>query len=175
MEAADEQLSRLFAEIDELFEPSPELHVLLSSKSEGFLAETEPSPAGPIVCPETIAFVGRVLHAILGRRELDRILNCHPRLGATKVESPHSQNEQRSLVSDPTETKLLRDLNQEYEKTFPGLRYVVFVNGRPRSEIMANMRDRIQRADMDAERREGIDAMCQIARDRLSKKENQGV
>ena len=33
----------------------------------------------------------------------------------------------------------IKELNAAYEKTFPGLRYVVFVNGRSRHEIMDNM------------------------------------
>jgi 2-oxo-4-hydroxy-4-carboxy--5-ureidoimidazoline (OHCU) decarboxylase len=45
----------------------------------------------------------------------------------------------------------------------------VFVNGRPRSEIMDNMRARIDRGDVKAERQEAIQAMCDIALDRASK------
>jgi hypothetical protein len=45
----------------------------------------------------------------------------------------------------------------------------VFVNGRPRSEIMQNMRARIDRGDVKAERQEAIQAMCDIALDRASK------
>lgn len=45
----------------------------------------------------------------------------------------------------------------------------VFVNGRSRPEIMQNMRDRIARADIAAERQEAIQAMCDIALDRAAK------
>lgn len=45
----------------------------------------------------------------------------------------------------------------------------VFVNGRPRPMIMENMRSRIDRADIEAERQEAIRAMCDIALDRASK------
>lgn len=45
----------------------------------------------------------------------------------------------------------------------------VFVNGRPRPEIMHNMRERIARGDIQAERLEAIQAMCDIALDRASK------
>jgi len=64
---------------------------------------------------------------------------------------------------------MLGRLNEEYEGKFPGLRYVVFVNGRPRSEIMENMRSRIDRGDIKAERQEAIQAMCDIALDRATK------
>lgn len=45
----------------------------------------------------------------------------------------------------------------------------VFVNGRPRPVIMENMRARIDRGDIKAERQEAIQAMCDIALDRATK------
>ncbi|KAK9471319.1 Oxo-4-hydroxy-4-carboxy-5-ureidoimidazoline decarboxylase [Dipodascopsis tothii] len=97
---------------------------------------------------------------------LFEILAAHPRLGARKVESVHSQAEQASLQG---EGEALAALNAEYEAAFPGLRYVVFVNGRPRDVIMANMRARIDRGAFDLEVAEAIDAMCAIAGDRARK------
>lgn len=65
---------------------------------------------------------------------LDVILGAHPRLGAKKVESKLSQMEQaamakasgekRSEAEVKKEAEALEGLNEEYEKTFPGLRYV---------------------------------------------------
>lgn len=60
-------------------------------------------------------------------------------------------------------------LNDKYETTFPGLRYVVFVNGRSREVIMNNMTERINRNDIVAERKEAFNAMCDIALDRAKK------
>ncbi len=55
---------------------------------------------------------------------LDKILGAHPRLGE-KVESAQSQAEQAQLnTRGEGEATKLRDLNAEYEKTFPGLKYV---------------------------------------------------
>lgn len=65
--------------------------------------------------------------------------------------------------------KRLAELNEEYEKTFPGLRYVVFVNGRSRDEIIANMEKRIKRNDIELEKKEAFEAMCDIALDRAAK------
>lgn len=88
---------------------------------------------------------------------LDKILRAHPRLGAKKVESAQSQAEQAQLnTGGAEEAAKLAALNQEYEEKFPGLRYVVFVNGRSRPVIMENMRARIDRGDIAAERREAI-------------------
>jgi 2-oxo-4-hydroxy-4-carboxy--5-ureidoimidazoline (OHCU) decarboxylase len=89
------------------------------------------------------------------RQSLHSILGSHPRLGAKKVDSAQSSAEQAQLNrgNDGTE---LANLNAEYEAQFPGLRYVVFVNGRGRPEIMANMRERIARGNIAMEEQEGI-------------------
>ncbi|KAK9240119.1 oxo-4-hydroxy-4-carboxy-5-ureidoimidazoline decarboxylase [Lipomyces kononenkoae] len=94
------------------------------------------------------------------------ILAAHPRLGARKIDSAHSVAEQASLQG---EAEALAALNKEYEEKFPGLRYVVFVNGRPRDVIMANMRTRIVRGDYELETVEAANAMCDIALDRAKK------
>ncbi|KAH8668199.1 Oxo-4-hydroxy-4-carboxy-5-ureidoimidazoline decarboxylase [Tricladium varicosporioides] len=101
---------------------------------------------------------------------LDKILGAHPRLGEKKVESAQSQAEQAQLnTGGEEEATQLRDLNAKYEETFPGLKYVVFVNGRSRLVIMENMQERIVRADIKLERLEAIKAMCDIAADRAGK------
>jgi 2-oxo-4-hydroxy-4-carboxy--5-ureidoimidazoline (OHCU) decarboxylase len=105
---------------------------------------------------------------------LDKILGAHPRLGEKKVESAQSQAEQAQLnTGGVEEADKLRSLNEDYERKFPGLKYVyceriwfaisfeltsssVFVNGRPRPVIMANMQQRITRGDIDLERAEAI-------------------
>ncbi|CAG8980677.1 hypothetical protein HYALB_00007169 [Hymenoscyphus albidus] len=105
---------------------------------------------------------------------LEKILGAHPRLGDKKADSVQSQAEQAQLnTGGEEEAAKLRNLNAEYEKTFPGLRYVVFVNGRARPVIMENMRARIDRGDIKLERREGIKAMCEIAADRAGKLQKQ--
>lgn len=56
---------------------------------------------------------------------LDKILGAHPRLGETKVESAQSQAEQAQLnTGGEEEATKLRNLNEEYERKFPGLKYV---------------------------------------------------
>ncbi|BFZ59550.1 hypothetical protein YB2330_000561 [Saitoella coloradoensis] len=115
--------------------------------------------------------------------DLLTILSAHPRLGAKKVDSIHSQSEQSSLGGGPDETQALAQLNREYEDIFPGLRYVTFVNGRLRGEIMEDMRERIgkgrKRVGEGAvdvrdtvwrgEVVDAIEAMCKIAGDRVKK------
>lgn len=161
----------LISTLDLLFEPSPELHALalptlrtisfssypdlISTLRDELLAIANAvavSAADPSVPQPEKENIKRPLHAILG---------SHPRLGEPKKEtlSAQSKKEQAHLnaAGDSEEVKeQLRGLNKEYEERFPGLRYVVWVNGRPRSEIMADMRRRIERGDLRAEEREGI-------------------
>jgi len=63
----------------------------------------------------------------------------------------------------------LQALNEEYEARFPGLRYVVFVNGRSREVVMGDMRERIETGTMEGEVRKASQAMCDIAVDRARK------
>jgi 2-oxo-4-hydroxy-4-carboxy--5-ureidoimidazoline (OHCU) decarboxylase len=55
------------------------------------------------------------------------------------------------------EVEELARLNREYEERFPGLRYVLWVNGRPRGEVLRDMRERIERGDVRAEERAVIE------------------
>lgn len=103
-----------------------------------------------------------------------KIVSAHPRLGVPKVNvsklSEHSRNEQRSLESGSEElSKKLKSLNEKYELTYPGLRFVVFVNGRSREEIMKTMNSRIDRHNWKLEVKDAFDAMLSIAFDRAKK------
>lgn len=139
--------------LDLLFEPSTQLHTL----SVPLLHEkTFPS------YNDLIAAVGMQLSELSESSStsdtqwLESILGSHPRLGAKKVDSAQSQAEQAQLQGSGEEAELLRKLNEEYEAKFPGLRYVVFVNGRSRSVIMDDMRQRIDSGDLVAERAAAI-------------------
>ena len=149
---ADDQLTSLLSQIDSIFPPSPDLHIILTSKFEAFIAESEPHEDGPRVCEDTITFVQKCL-STMRPRELDAILKANPRLDSSQF----SDDERESLDK----------LNAEYEKTFSGLRYVVFVNGQSDDAIKNDLRIRISRNDINQERRKNVQAMCDIARDRL--------
>jgi 2-oxo-4-hydroxy-4-carboxy--5-ureidoimidazoline (OHCU) decarboxylase len=56
---------------------------------------------------------------------LEAILGSHPRLGEKKVESAQSRSEQAQLhTGGEGEAETLARLNLDYERAFPGLRYV---------------------------------------------------
>ncbi|EGG03697.1 uncharacterized protein MELLADRAFT_37958, partial [Melampsora larici-populina 98AG31] len=78
----------------------------------------------------------------------DRVsfLGSHPRIGEVKGLSKISANEQQN--HKPTDPKncfdvALQRLNRVYEASYPGLRYVTFVNGRSREEIMHEMQHKL--------------------------------
>ncbi|KAF3065842.1 hypothetical protein GL218_09338 [Daldinia childiae] len=156
-----------------LFEPSQDLHLLA-------IPAVRNTPFSSY--SSLIEHVGSLLFQLAespttadSRAELHAILGSHPRLGEKKVESAQSRAEQAHLNSSGTsdekeeEARRLEALNEEYEVRFPGLRYVVFVNGRSRETVMNNMRERIDRGDIFAEEREAIQAMIDIALDREKK------
>ncbi|KAL6940447.1 hypothetical protein ACO0QE_004348 [Hanseniaspora vineae] len=112
---------------------------------------------------------------------LANIIGAHPRLGEPpKQLSVHSLNEQKNLGGGSsgsgeasTVKEELMHLNSQYEAVYPGLRFISFVNGRSRPQIMAEMRARISSGHTWFEEVAiGINAMCDIALDRLHKYAN---
>ena len=87
------------------------------------------------------------------------VLDAHPAIGA-KASSARSAAEQ-GTDDDPAVLAELADLNRAYEQKF-GFRFVVFVNGRPRTEIAPILRERLQRT-RDEELETGVDELVQIA------------
>lgn len=112
---------------------------------------------------------------------VSEIIAAHPRLGAPRADQPqaqlseHSLAEQKSMQGSAEEAAKLTELNEVYEKKFPGLRYVVFVNGRSRASVMQNLMERIERGDIGQERKDAFNAMCDIALDRAQKAAKQPV
>jgi 2-oxo-4-hydroxy-4-carboxy--5-ureidoimidazoline (OHCU) decarboxylase len=89
-------------------------------------------------------------------------LATHPRIGES-TGSERSRDEQGS-DEDPALLAALRHLNKSYEEKF-GFRFVVFVNGRPRAEILSVLRERLQH-EREQELGTGLDELVAIALDR---------
>ncbi|CAK9133748.1 unnamed protein product [Ilex paraguariensis] len=144
------------AVLDLLFEPSSTIHSTLLPVLQA--AEYSSYPELIDACH------GRLRSLASSRSASDSapptllsVLGSHPRLGEKKVDSAQSVAEQANLRGEGQE---LAALNREYEIRFPGLRYVVFVNGRARPEIMRDMRARIERNEFATE----VDAALQVGR-----------
>jgi 2-oxo-4-hydroxy-4-carboxy--5-ureidoimidazoline (OHCU) decarboxylase len=101
----------------------------------------------------------RDVAAALPEDEQREILDAHPAIGATAT-SARSRREQ-GTDDDPAVLAELAGLNDEYEERF-GFRFVVFVNGRPRREIVPVLRERMTRS-REEELRTAVDELVQIA------------
>ena len=82
-------------------------------------------------------------------------LAAHPRIGEP---SPEQRGEDPAVLAE------LAYLNQVYEEKF-GFRFVVFVNGRPRREIVPVLRERLRRT-RNEELTTALDELVAIAQDR---------
>jgi len=101
--------------------------------------------------------------AALSEEEKLEALNAHPAIGARGGLSARSAAEQGE-DADPEVLAELNRLNREYEDRF-GVRFVVFVNRRPKAEILAVLRDRIVRT-REEELSTAVEELVAIAEDR---------
>jgi 2-oxo-4-hydroxy-4-carboxy--5-ureidoimidazoline (OHCU) decarboxylase len=97
--------------------------------------------------------------------EADKLeaLDAHPAIGARAGLSKRSAAEQ-GADADPVIATELMYLNQVYEEKF-GFRFVVFVNGRPKTEILDVLRGRLERT-REEELETALGELVAIARDR---------
>lgn len=94
----------------------------------------------------------------LSEDEKAEALAAHPRIGER---SPEQHGDDPAVLTE------LAELNREYEERF-GFRFVVFVNGRSRAEIVPELRERLQNT-REQELDTGLDALVSIAEDRWRK------
>jgi 2-oxo-4-hydroxy-4-carboxy--5-ureidoimidazoline (OHCU) decarboxylase len=113
---------------------------------------------------ETADPLGRPETAIAGLTEVEKIeaLDAHPAIGAPSL-SGRSAREQ-GKETEPEVAAELRRLNRAYEEKF-GFRFVVFVNRRPRAELVPILRERLVRT-RDEELTTALEELVAIARDR---------
>ena len=90
-------------------------------------------------------------------------LNAHPAIGVRAGLSAHSAAEQGEDAHPDVLAELER-LNREYEERF-GFRFVVFVNRRPKAEILEVLRVRIGRTRAE-ELDTAVEELVAIAEDR---------
>ena len=104
----------------------------------------------------------RSLARELSEEDKVEALNAHPAIGAKGL-SERSAAEQ-GANDDPVVLTELSYQNQVYEEKF-GFRFVVFVNRRPKREILEVLRARLQRS-REEELDTGLDELVSIAEDR---------
>jgi 2-oxo-4-hydroxy-4-carboxy--5-ureidoimidazoline (OHCU) decarboxylase len=94
----------------------------------------------------------------LSEDEKVEALAAHPRIGER---SPEQHGDDPAVLAE------LAELNRAYEERF-GFRFVVFVNGRSRAEILPELRQRLGKT-REQELDTGLDALVSIAEDRWRK------
>jgi 2-oxo-4-hydroxy-4-carboxy--5-ureidoimidazoline (OHCU) decarboxylase len=103
--------------------------------------------------------------AALGEAEKLEALNAHPAIGAGGL-SARSAAEQGAEAEPAVAAELAR-LNEVYEENF-GFRFVVFVNRRPKAEILEVLRERLERP-REEELETALLELVLIARDRWTR------
>lgn len=119
--------------------------------------------------PDTLIERARTILTAMSEAERIAVLNSHPSIGSTTaLLSFRSAAEQRAHEpTDPKTLNTLAGLNLKYERRF-GFRFVVFMNGRSREEILPVFKARLQRT-RNEELATGIEEFLAIARDRLTR------
>lgn len=139
--------------------------------------------AGPLVdrlerespFPSTEALLARAREILFTSSESEQIavISAHPRIGErperVRAQSEASYREQ-GYDGDTTPAAVLAELdalNTAYERRF-GFRFVVFVNRRPKAELIPVLRARLERSRGE-ELSTALNEILAIARDRAGK------
>jgi 2-oxo-4-hydroxy-4-carboxy-5-ureidoimidazoline decarboxylase len=118
-----------------------------------------------LACEEDPLGVAPAVARELSDAEKKEVLDAHPAIGARHGLSARAAAEQGAgAEDDPGVLAELSRLNAEYEARF-GFRFVVFVDRRPKAEILGVLRSRIGRT-REQELETALDELIAIARDR---------
>ena len=117
--------------------------------------------------PASIVASARSAIARMSEAERVGVLNAHPRVGADPASLSVLSRGEQGGAADAATLRELAALNDEYERKF-GFRFVVFVAGRSKGDIVPVMRERLRRSRTD-ELATGIAEFLAITRDRLER------
>ena len=108
----------------------------------------------------------RAREVLTGLPEEQRVeaLAHHPRIGESRLSGRSAAEQGEPAQEDAKVMAELAELNAAYEERF-GFRFVVFVNRRPRAEIVPVLRERLERT-REEELETGCDELVAIAVDR---------
>lgn len=115
--------------------------------------------------PRSVIAKARAALERMSERERIAVLDAHPRIGADPASLSILSRREQGDAADAATLRLLAELNDAYEKKF-GFRFVVFVAGRPKPEIVPVLRARLAHT-RDAELEAGLEEFLAISLDRL--------
>ena len=125
----------------------------------------------PFTAPEALFEGARTIAHAMSEDEQLELIDAHPRLGAppATVSAPSFREQGYDRPGQPSAEVAaeLERLNLAYETVF-GFRYCVFVAGRSREALLPDMSAALDR-DRATELHRALDAVVDIARDRLAK------
>jgi 2-oxo-4-hydroxy-4-carboxy-5-ureidoimidazoline decarboxylase len=136
----------------------------------GFLRRL--ADARPFETEEHLFDVARAVAREMPEDEQVALLNAHTRIGAdpaamSKLSSAEQGYDRATADDQAWVGEELLALNEAYEGRF-GFRFVVFVAGRPRADIIPIL-ERALHADRDEELRRGLDDVVLIAHERMDR------
>lgn len=105
--------------------------------------------------------------ARMSEAERIAVLDAHPRIGAPAASLSDSSRREQGADADAATGAELARLNDEYERRF-GFRFVVFVNGRSKREVVPVLRDRLAH-QREEEMAVGLAEFLAISEDRLGR------
>jgi len=142
--------SPLAQALSTLFEPSPVLLEELVPKLSERLNESNSSLRPTVesyvdLIDATLVTISKWSYSVKAD-----FVGGHPRIGEMKNLSTLSKLEQAAKATPPEVLARLGYLNAHYERRYPGLIYITFVNGRSRTEIAQEMEGRLGLRSEDA-------------------------
>jgi len=131
--------------------------------------ERVPALAERVRGDDAASIVASARSEIARMTETERIavLDAHPRIGADAASLSALSRSEQGSATDVATMRELAALNEEYERRF-GFRFVVFVAGRSKAQIVPIFRERL-RHTREVELATAIDEFLSIARDRLER------
>ena len=103
----------------------------------------------------------REVLAALPEDQQVEVLAHHPRIGERRLTGRSAAEQGDPSAEDPAVLAELGELNRAYEERF-GFRFVVFVNRRPRAELLPVLRERLEHT-REEELETGCDELVAIA------------
>ncbi|EJF64225.1 OHCU decarboxylase-domain-containing protein [Dichomitus squalens] len=122
-----------------LFEASP---VLYNALVPGVAAHIQTAP--PVLSYSALIDVSLSVISSWSDEPKAQFIAGHPRIGEVKGLSKLSEQEQAAKATPPEILARLAHLNALYERKYPGLVYITFVNGRSRAAIKEELEDKLE-------------------------------
>ena len=121
-----------------LFEPSTVLYDTLVPGLVSHIQNAPPPTSYRALIDASLSVIGSWNDELKAQ-----FIGGHPRIGEVKGLSKLSTQEQAAKATPPEVLARLAHLNAVYERKYPGLVYITFVNGRSRAEIKDEMEDKL--------------------------------